>query len=63
MDQHRLSRRLDWAVLAGVASLHAIGVATWFRDSNAWLALALRDSVPIVWLVLIPTWAVLGTGR
>ncbi|MCU0880589.1 MAG: hypothetical protein MUF06_22700 [Pirellulaceae bacterium] len=63
MDQHRLSRRLDWAVGAGVAMLHAIGVATWFRDSNAWLALALRDSVPIVWLVLIPTWAVLGTGR
>jgi hypothetical protein len=63
VDQHQLSRRLDWAVLAGVASLHAIGVATWFRDSSAWLALALRDSVPIVWLVLIPTWAVLGTGR
>ena len=63
MDQHRLSRRLDWAVAAGVALLHVIGVATWFRGSNAWLALALRDSVPIVWLVLIPTWAVLGTGR
>jgi hypothetical protein len=63
VDQHRLSRRLDWAVLAGVAALHAIGVATWFRDTNAWIALALRDSVPLVWLVLIPTWAVLGTGR
>jgi hypothetical protein len=63
VDQHRLSRRLDWAVGAGVALLHAIGVATWFRDSSAWLALALRDSVPIVWLVLIPAWAVLGTSR
>jgi hypothetical protein len=63
VDQHRLSRRLDWAVWAGVAMLHVIGVATWFRDSSAWLALALRDSVPIVWLVLIPAWAVLGTGR
>jgi hypothetical protein len=63
VDQHRLSRRLDWAVGAGVAMLHVIGVANWQRSSNAWVALALRDSVPIVWLVLIPCWAVLGAGR